>query len=493
MPRVLLRDVKGLEGKEVKIVAARKHTTWGVIPEGSSSPRAVGGDKLLVDNGMRPPVSLVDVQVDPEEKGGQAILGKADAFRAERWGWPVILANSKPGSAFLAGPGSICEQGCKDAWVAPVCSQKVTRDGKEQMGLFASRPFQPGDCIFVESPLLLVPPEADIDDKLGGVYVNKVHRAAILRFVALPDPTKARILELFCPEHLRVTVGKGQERWQEEVTKDAFFEHLAKLGVEVGSDEHDKAVIWRFIRIWDVNCADVAGGIGLLGWTSRANHSCQPNATRSLLPGGQMANVAIQAIAAGEEIFCSYLLDDDLLKPREKRQELLKPWNFKCACSRCSSAEDTLVDGGTTPEAEADIQKLISDAKGAAVDLSELRSAWAKFDLPDNHWLRPQVDAGLRDLEELEGNYLGARDRQAAILKFWDEMLPAAASIQRARLRGMLGDHERRLGNYMDALRLYCEGLAEVSSFQFAGHTTVEELRGKLQSLLTCEKGNCKQ
>lgn len=361
------------------------------------------------------------------------------------------------------------------------------------MGLFAARAFLPGDCIFVEAPLLGIPEEADLDDAVGGAYVNRAHRAAIRGFVALPDSVKALILELFCPEQLTVTLARGEKRWQEEITREDFFRHLAETGIEVGSDENDKALLWRFIRIWDANCSDVAGGIGLLGWISRANHSCDPNASRSLLPNGQMALVAVQPIGAGEEITCSYLIDADLLKPQQKRHEVLAPWNFRCECSRCSGHEERIVDCASNLE-EADIQRLASKAKGGTVDLSELRSAWSDVSLPHNHWLQPQVDAGLRDLEELEGNYLAARDHQQAILKFWDEMLPAAVSVHRAHLRGVLGDHERRLGNYMSALELYREGLMEVSSFQFAGHTTVQELRGKLQSLLTCEKGaKCKQ
>jgi len=447
-----------------------------------------------VDDGMRPPISLVDVKVEPKEAGGEALLGKADAFRAERWGWPVIFPNGEPGKALLAQPGCISEKGRGEAWEAPVRLQKVTRDSKEQMGLFAARPFLPGDCIFVEAPFMVIPEEADLDNSVSSAYVNKAHRAAIRAFAALPDGVKARVLELFCPERLTVTLGRGEKRWQEQLTPEDFFRHLVETGIEVGSDENDKALIWRFIRIWDANCSDVAGGIGLLGWISRANHSCNPNASRSLLPNNQMALVAIRPIVVGEEVTCSYLIDADLLKPRARRRELLAPWDFACECSRCSDSQEERIADGEPKLEEVDIQRLASKAKGGTVDLSELRSEWSKVSLPDNHWLKPQVDAGLRDVEELEGNYLAARDRQHAVLRFWDEMLPASASVHRAHLRGVLGDHERRLGNYLAALELYREGLMEVSSFQFAGHTTVQELRGKLQSLLTCEKGaKCKQ
>merc|ERR1719191_2326921 len=130
MPRILIQGVKGLDGKEVVVTAARKQATWGVIPEGAASASAVDGEKLCVDPGMQPPILLVDVQVEGKEQAdGKPVLGKADAFRVERGGWPVILPSGKPGSnVFLASPGSISAVGCSDFWSAPVKMSKVVRD-----------------------------------------------------------------------------------------------------------------------------------------------------------------------------------------------------------------------------------------------------------------------------------------------------------------------------------------------------------------------------
>jgi len=478
MPHVVLRDMKSMSGTEVSVITARKHDTWGVLPQGASSPSAVSGEKLLVDSGMKMPVSLVDVLMESKEKDGDKIFGKADAFRAERWGWSVILPSSKPGSASLVKPGDLYEKGSKDAWVAPVRLETIMRNDKEQRGLFASIPLLPGDCIFVESPCMVIPEEADIDENLGGLYVNKAHKTAIQAFIQLPVQLKKYVLEMFCPERLLVTLSDRKKQWVTPVSKEMFFEQLAKVGIEVGSDESDKEVIWRFIRTWDANCMQVAAGVGLFPWGGRVNHSCRPNAARVMLPGNQIAYFAIEAIAPDDEILTSYLIDEDLLKPRERRHVALEPWDFKCECSRCSEAEDVCLTCQEEDDIDAQCASMVlSMASGDTLDLSETRSELSKISLAKSSWLRPRVDAAFRDLEELEGNYPAARDRQAAIVDFWDTQLSAKASIRRAHLRGVLGDHEKRLGNYMAALRLYSAGLVEVSSFQFPAHTTCEELK----------------
>ncbi|CAK0871618.1 unnamed protein product [Prorocentrum cordatum] len=228
---------------------------------GSSTLSAVDGEKLQVDDGMRMPVSLVDVQL--EDKSGAALLGKADAFRAERGAWSVILSSSKPGTASLAPPGSIREKGSKEAWVAPVRLEKVVRDGREQSGVFATREFLPGDCIFVEAPILAIEEVGDVDQDMKGLKINKAHRLAVQQFLALPDQRKGAALSLFCPDRMLVTLGDGQKQWSEPLSKETFFDQLPKVGIQVGDDEDDKAVVWRFIRIWESSNMAVAAGTAI--------------------------------------------------------------------------------------------------------------------------------------------------------------------------------------------------------------------------------------
>eukprot|EP00933_Yihiella_yeosuensis_P038705 TRINITY_DN32635_c0_g1_i1.p1 TRINITY_DN32635_c0_g1~~TRINITY_DN32635_c0_g1_i1.p1 ORF type:complete len:520 (+),score=112.70 TRINITY_DN32635_c0_g1_i1:119-1678(+) len=492
MPHITLKDMKGLTGAEVTVTTARKEDTWGVIPKGQSSASAVSGEKLLVEDGMKMPVKLVDVVVSPKDK--KSMTGKADAFRGERGAWSVILPDSPPGSASLAGPGQISEKGSSERWAAPMKFGKVSFDGKEQGGLFAARGFSSGDCIFVESPFMMIDETAEVDSDMRGLEINIAHKKAIQKFVTLPIQLKQAILTMYCPERLTVTLRKGEEQWQKALEKDSFFEQIAKAGIEVGTDDDDKAVIWRFIRIWDANNMETAGGSGIFGCTCKQNHSCKPNIARVLLPGNQMGTFAITDIKEGDELTSSYLVDADLLKPKARRQEILRNWDFDCKCSRCQSETE---EGPLTPQDEIDIEKMCSNtikeiAKSGTLDLSETRSELENVKLPTGHWLTLQLLTAFRDLEKLEGNYLAARDRQADILKFWETAIPADVSIQRALVRGALGDVERQLGNYMDAFKHYYEGLAEVASFQFPGHTACVELRSKLQSLLTCDKGAIK-
>merc|ERR1711903_218619 len=106
----------------------------------------------------------------------------------------------------------------------------------------------------------------------------------------------------------------------------------------------------------DANCMDVSDGIGLLMAVSRVNHSCSPNVSRSMLPNGQIALVAMQKISAGDEIFTAYMSDADLLKPQAKRAEILATWDFRCECPRCKGAGEKLSGDGSTDDASLEAQ-----------------------------------------------------------------------------------------------------------------------------------------
>ena len=75
---------------------------------------------------------------------------------------------------------------------------------------------------------------------------------------------------------------------------------------------------------------------------SRLNHSCAPNLASTGARGihgfaDATAEVAaLRDVAEGEELFISYLTEDDLEKPTSARRALLQSkYNFVCGCRRC--------------------------------------------------------------------------------------------------------------------------------------------------------------
>ena len=75
---------------------------------------------------------------------------------------------------------------------------------------------------------------------------------------------------------------------------------------------------------------------------SRLNHSCAPNLASTGARGihgfaDATAEVAaLRDVAEGEELFISYLTEDDLEKPTSARRALLQSkYNFVCVCGRC--------------------------------------------------------------------------------------------------------------------------------------------------------------
>ena len=71
----------------------------------------------------------------------------------------------------------------------------------------------------------------------------------------------------------------------------------------------------------------------LLG--SLANHSCNPNTTRIIAPGGATCEyVCTQAVKQGDQLTCSYI--GHSVRPTEARQALLKATKgILCQCARC--------------------------------------------------------------------------------------------------------------------------------------------------------------
>lgn len=87
------------------------------------------------------------------------------------------------------------------------------------------------------------------------------------------------------------------------------------------------------IQIEDGGEEQEACGAGIFTLCCVLNHSCEPNAEISFESGTNHATVrATRPIAAGEEVFISYVDSEDSL---QERQEQLRDYGFVCECARC--------------------------------------------------------------------------------------------------------------------------------------------------------------
>eukprot|EP01147_Barroeca_monosierra_P009041 gene9041-10341_t len=80
-----------------------------------------------------------------------------------------------------------------------------------------------------------------------------------------------------------------------------------------------------------------AEGTGLYLRQSACNHSCEPNAECKFLHGDSRVTLkATSDITLGNEIFISYLSEDELCQSRNDRWQLLRRgYLFECQCPKC--------------------------------------------------------------------------------------------------------------------------------------------------------------
>ncbi|KAF8059148.1 hypothetical protein HT031_005320 [Scenedesmus sp. PABB004] len=128
------------------------------------------------------------------------------------------------------------------------------------------------------------------------------------------------------------------------------------------------------------------GHLGVWPAAAMANHSCAPNAHAMLL-GDRLVVRAAEALAAGEQVFLSYLGPQLFAPAGVRRAELAAQWGFECGCARCK-AEDRYGGGG--------LGELLQEAHDAALDLSP--AVDAAVDGGDDAALRA-LQAQLADLQ----------------------------------------------------------------------------------------------
>jgi len=83
-------------------------------------------------------------------------------------------------------------------------------------------------------------------------------------------------------------------------------------------------------------------GLGLYMEPSIFNHSCKPTAAFHWMNGVEMQIRAVGPILEGEEPCISYM--GSLMSREERREELLRRYNFVCNCPKCKTWSDSGVD-----------------------------------------------------------------------------------------------------------------------------------------------------
>ena len=121
---------------------------------------------------------------------------------------------------------------------------------------------------------------------------------------------------------------------------------LKQLGIDVyANHDFDTWVLQTLMIHISNNCRQYNSGgrfgIAINPLYTFFNHSCKPNVSHRVFDGrsnSTLRMVTTQNVKAGQELFITYLNEEDLDKPVEERQELLKQWTgCECQCCTCKT------------------------------------------------------------------------------------------------------------------------------------------------------------
>ena len=163
--------------------------------------------------------------------------------------------------------------------------------GKGQ-GIIATKKIFPGDVIFAEKPLIIIP---------DAIFYNADD---------CEDFIEKEVNKMSCSDR----------------------ERLLSLSDCRTNNQQYAGMVYT-------NAMDFDGDAAICPMIARANHSCRPNAefvTRSDL--GKKLLVAMYVIQEGEEICINYMdMKEEGTDTRDVRQEkLIETWGFRCCCFACT-------------------------------------------------------------------------------------------------------------------------------------------------------------
>lgn len=238
-----------------------------------------------------------------------------------------------------------------DVSMAPSGLALEEREGLGRV-LVAERAFAPGEILFSEQPLFLIPRcVCQTNGSLGPIMAELTRRHPEQRIHFDLDAICA-FFSSHTSEELSVLRCLESHCTSDSYMAGALADEVASLALSNGvllDGARSQELAW-FLRIVSVNAHTIpkVRGVALFFWLSMFSHSCSPNATYSnqqLLGDGDNSIVATPRslchIDKGEVIAMSYLDLQMLIASRPVRQELLRVQkSFVCACRRCCAADE---------------------------------------------------------------------------------------------------------------------------------------------------------
>ncbi|KAM0721119.1 hypothetical protein Q7P37_003405 [Cladosporium fusiforme] len=205
-------------------------------------------------------------------------------------------------------------------------SCEIRKSPLHGLGIFATQDIKPGTIVVQERPLWLVS------------TVNMLR--ASFHECSSHDGMRKHMLKLFHPPD-----EMDEVQWSIDLLSlEGGFEPEDTLSGTIEATEIQLTVALREVLIrngFSMSFKGIQPYAAVYKESSRLNHSCVPNALRTIAPAydyvfGQV--VATAPIAAGEEILVNY---DDPLASFKFREELFQyRWKFTCTCKRCLAPEE---------------------------------------------------------------------------------------------------------------------------------------------------------
>eukprot|EP00667_Euglena_gracilis_P018383 EG_transcript_19531 len=220
------------------------------------------------------------------------------------------------------------------AAAAPLATAALAVEDRPGRGrcLIAQRMIRAGELVLDEAPLI----SSERSDPL------QLLRA----FCDSPAPVQALVLDMFAPP---------LDTPADLVHSAGVQARQAKRSA-VFATQYDVAVLHRALVVFQLNAHAFGPGLALFAVGCRLNHACDANTeyTTQRVPG-HGCHIAIQQIAAGQEVTTDYLGRASALPTTLRQQRLLREKLFTCSCPRCTGPD--LVQAMPCPTCAAAVQQ----------------------------------------------------------------------------------------------------------------------------------------
>jgi hypothetical protein len=221
----------------------------------------------------------------------------------------------------------------------------VVREEGIGKALFATEPYDFGDVILVETPLISIrrdeisalPSRAEVSGWMGASFIEPTLRALKREFDKLSEEDQAVVLELFCPSVEDIRKSGLSLRDGVTIQYAAALTAAQIICNDNGEGEEEARNLVKLLCIWKFNSTQYQGTkTAIFKLHARINHSCCPNATYH---AGSVR--ALKPISPGDLITIAYFENETLIaSTRLRRRVLATSYRFHCECSRCLNAVD---------------------------------------------------------------------------------------------------------------------------------------------------------